>query len=113
MVTLKALSKPGEIPTLAHTKRFNAALKGLATEEDLKRAVADAMSPAEAPEPANKARLSVPVWGLVGKLESRAQSEPALVAAAAKRLKESDAIADQGPQLTQRLGALIEGAEVP
>ena len=102
-----------EVFTLAHTKRFNAALKGLATEEDLKRAVADAMSLAEAPEPANKARLSVPVWGLVGKLESRAQSEPAFVAAAAKRLKESDAIAQiVGPQLTQRLGALIEGAEV-
>ena len=102
-----------EVLTLAHTKLFNAALKSLAAEDDLKRAVADAMRLAEAPEPKNKARLAAPVWGLVGKLESRAQSEPAFVSAAATRLQQSGAIAQiVGPQLTQRLSAMIEGAEV-
>ena len=64
------------------------------------------------PVPVNKRRLAQPVWGLLGKLEKRVEVDPAFATAATKRLNESTALAELvGPQLTQRLAAILTRAE--
>jgi len=87
-------------------------LKDLAAEPDLRQAIHTAISLAEQPLPTNKRRLAQPVWGMIGKLELRVESEPAFAAAAAKRLVEGATLAELiGPQFTPRLKAIIDRAD--
>ena len=101
-----------EIRILAQTSLFNDALKQLALESDLRHAVTVTLELAERPTPINKRRLAQPVWGLIGKLEQRLESDPAFAQAAAKRLAGSSTlVALVGPQLRQRLDTILRRAE--
>jgi len=88
----------GQVRALAEMTRFNAALKTLSSTDDLREATRLVLELMRRPAPENKRRLAEVVWGLIGKLEARAETEPARVYSTTKRL-----LGDTG--LTEFLGA--------